>query len=370
MRTQTTDSEPDRRPRPVTGKDVARRAGVSLATVSLALSGRFQEGHAVAEATRERIINVAAELGYVPNHIGRSLRQRKTTILALLVPDLTNPYYTEIFEGGHRVALQRGYELTVVSAANPRSREHTIRLLRGGSVDGVIVAHHAAELLQELRRPPGQWVPTVTVQGASPDPEIPGIRVDTREGAFVATRHLVALGHRRIAHLTVIPPSDYAADDPMAPPSSHRLLGYRRALEEAGIEYRPGLVVTGDIEGHLLEVGAAAVRDLLQRPAPRPTAAFIYNDMLAIGAIRELLDRGVRVPEDIAIVGHDGIDLGAFTNPRLTSVAHRCREQGNLAVETLCDLLEGRFPAEVDRVLPPELVVRESSGAGPTALHG
>lgn len=367
-RTPHTDN--DRPSRPVTGKDVARRAGVSLATVSLALSGRFQEGHVVADATRERIVNIAAELGYIPNHIARSLRQRKTTILGLLVPDLTNPYYTEIFEGGHRVALQRGYELTVVAASNHHSREHTIRLLRGGSVDGVIVAHHARQLLQELRRPPGQWVPTVTVQGASPDPEIPGVRVDLRAGAFVGTRHLTELGHRRIAHLTVLPPADYAVEDPAAPASSHRLLGYRRALEEAGIDYDPRLVVAGDVEEDLLQVGAGIVQDLLDRHGPRPTAAFVYNDMLAIGVIRRLLDLGLRVPEDIAIVGHDGIDLGAFTNPRLTTVAHRCRELGSLAVETLCNLIQGRLPAELDHTLPPQLVVRESSGAGPTPPPG
>jgi DNA-binding LacI/PurR family transcriptional regulator len=346
----------------VTGRDVARRAGVSLATVSLALSERFQDGHRVADATRERVLVAARELGYTPNHIAQSLRQRRTAILAMVVPSLANPYYTEIFEGCRQVALGRGYSLTVMEAPDPRARGQAIRLLQGGAVDGVVVAHHADELVSELRRLRRQGVQAVTVQGRSPDPGIPAVRVDTRESAHLATGHLIRLGHRRIGHLTVLPIEPEVADDESAPLSSLRLVGYRRALTEAGLAYDPDLVVVGDDTVDLTVAGAQAARELLRRPGPPATAIFAYNDMLAIGAIRELLDAGLRVPEDVAVIGHDGIRLGAFTNPGLSTVAHHCLTQGRLAMETLCDLLEGAAPGDREQRLEPELVVRESCG--------
>jgi LacI family transcriptional regulator len=345
----------------VTGQDVARKAGVSVATVSLALSGRYQDGHRVSAATRERVLTIAADLGYTPNHVARSLRQRKTTILAMLVPRLGNPYYTDIVGGGQVAALERGYAVTVMPAPDRDTRAHAVRLLGGGIVDGVIVAHHANELVDELRHLRAQGVQTVVVQGRSPDPRIPAIRVDTEESAYVATRHLISLGHRRIAHLTVLG----GVSGQPATPRSDRLSGYRRALVEGGATPDNRLVVIGGFRANTMEAGAATAAELLRRPGPRPTAIFTYNDLVAVGAMRTLAKAGIRVPEDMSVVGHDGIPMGAFTSPALTTVAHHTAELGRLAVAMLCDLLDGRSPDQVERLLPTELVVRESSGPPP-----
>lgn len=348
----------------VTGQDVARRAGVSVATVSLALSGRYQDGHRVSAATRERVLRVAADLGYTPNHVARSLRQRKTTVLAMLVPRLGNPYYTDIVGGGQEAALERGYAVTVMPAPDRETRAHAVRLLGGGIVDGVIVAHHANELVEELRHLRAQGVQTVVVQGRSPDPRIPAIRVDTEESAYIATRHLVGLGHRRIAHLTVLGgmsgrPAELRSD---------RLTGYRRALVEGGVTPDDRLVVIGGFKANTMQAGAATMAELLRRPGPRPTAIFTYNDLVAIGAMRTLAESGIRVPEDISVVGHDGIPVGAYTTPALTTVAHHTASLGALAVNLLCDLLDGRPPEQVERTLPTQLVVRESSGPPPDGM--
>jgi DNA-binding LacI/PurR family transcriptional regulator len=334
-----------------------------VATVSLALSGRYQDGHRVSAATRERVLTVAADLGYTPNHVARSLRQRKTTILAMLVPRLGNPYYTDIVGGGQVAALERGYAVTVMPAPDPETRAHAVRLLGGGIVDGVIVAHHANELVDELRHLRAQGVHTVVVQGRSPDPRIPAIRVDTEESAYVATRHLIGLGHRRIAHLTV---RGGMSGRPVEP-RSDRLSGYRRALLEGGVAPDDHLVVIGDFKANTMAAGAAMAAELLRRPWPRPTAIFTYNDLAAVGAMRTLSAAGVRVPEDMSVVGHDGIPMGGFTNPALTTVAHHSSELGRLAVCLLCDLLEGRPPGELERLLPTELVVRASSGPPPAS---
>jgi DNA-binding LacI/PurR family transcriptional regulator len=201
-------------------------------------------------------------------------------------------------------------------------------------------------------------VPVVVMLDHSPDPSVPAVRIDDEGGAYIATRHLIELGHRRIAYVTVsgVPPADAEQTT-----SAERYRGYRRALIEAGLGSDPGLIVG---VGHRprLEAGCATGRVWRTTSAGDATAMFIPNDMIAIGVLRGLFEAGIRVPDDVAMVAFDGIEISQYTQPALTTGEHPRAEIGRLGVETLVDLVEGRQPAERERVLPVRLVIRESSG--------
>jgi DNA-binding LacI/PurR family transcriptional regulator len=181
---------------------------------------------------------------------------------------------------------------------------------------------------------------------------VPVVRTDKEAGGYLATRHLIELGHRHIAHI-----SDSGA---YARHPAERTAGYRRALADAGSPWRPEWLVEGrnDVRG-----GDTCLRTLLDRPGQRPTAIFVFNDQMAIGALHALRELGVRVPEDMAVVGFDGIELGAFTAPSLTTVEQPRADMGRRAVELIFDLLEQRANVPREVTLPVRLVVRESSGA-------
>jgi DNA-binding LacI/PurR family transcriptional regulator len=192
----------------------------------------------------------------------------------------------------------------------------------------------------------------VALQFDGDDPHIGVIRTNREAGGYVATRHLLDLGHHAIGHLTDA--SAYARRP------AERTAGYRRAMAEAGIEVRPEWIVTG---ANTLAGGDASMRELLERPGPRPTAVFAFNDLMAIGALHALRTSGLRVPDDMAVVGFDGIDLGAFTTPELTTVEQPRSEVGQRAVGLVLDWLDGTPSGPTQVTLPVRLVVRESCGA-------
>jgi LacI family transcriptional regulator len=185
------------------------------------------------------------------------------------------------------------------------------------------------------------------------------VRIDDEEGAYLATRHLISLGHRTIANIATraTPPAD---DEHTA--SSDRYRGYRRALAEADLPYDDGLLV-GTAQGPRLQAGLAIGHAWPELPEPRPTAAFVSNDLLSIGLLRGLAEAGVRVPDDLAVASFDGIELSRFTTPTLTTIEHPRVDLGRIGTEMLVDVIDGKLPAERERVLPIRLVVRESCGA-------
>lgn len=341
--------------------EVAAQAGVSKATVSLVLNGRTHDV-GISAATCALVLNAAERLGYTPHHAARSLRRRQAMRLTLLVHNLGNPYYADIATAARRAAGARGYEVHVVEAASTQVEGQVLAHLRGGGSDGVIVAttRHGCDrattpLLSELAR---QELPVVLLIDHSPDPAIPAVRIDDEQGSYLATTHLLRLGHRRIGYLAG------ATDQPLeAAPVSHvadRYRGYRRALTEAGVVFEPVWLVQGPVT---MAASRELIRHFLELGDTRPTAVFCFNDQMAIGALRGLYDAGVRVPDDLALVGFDGLDLGAYTTPSLTTVAHSRARLGQLGVELLLDTLNGAPPVVPERVLPVELVVRESCGA-------
>ncbi|MBV9327261.1 MAG: LacI family DNA-binding transcriptional regulator [Chloroflexi bacterium] len=357
---------PPPRPR-VTIQHVARAVGVSPSTVSVVLNGH-DRALGIREATRLAVLEASERLGYRANHAARSLRRRRTNVLSLLVQALDNPCFVDIAVAAREAADTHGYELNVIGAGPVDAELRALDRLHDEGSDGVIVAtgRHSTRpaALQILHDLVTHGLRAVVLLDHSPEPGIPAIRVDVELGARLAVEHLLGLGHRRIAHLALQGPGPIGIEQSS---QGDRFRGYRRALLAAGIDADPDWLVRGQ---DTLPGGYLMMNQLLDRPTPRPTAALVYNDITAIGALRALHERGLRVPDDMAVIGTDGIDLSLFTTPALTTVDHPREVLGRYAVEVLCELLDGREPPELERVFEPQLVVRESCGARTATARG
>ncbi len=342
----------------VTIKDVAREAGVSIATASRALN----RTDLVAPDTRRRVREVAVRLHYTPHGGARSLITRRTHIIGVLLPDLYGEFFSEVIRGIDQMAQREGYQC-IVSSARQRgpTLEVALRAMRG-RVDGLVLM--SPEFTGELsRRTLPAGFPVVLVNCPPTGTPHDSLTVENYEGAYSMVRHLAGLGHRRIAILTGAP-GNFDAEE--------RLRGYRAALRDAAILPAAELVIPGDFSEAAGEAGARALLALPQRP----TAIFAANDGMAIGALSALRDAGVRVPEDIAIGGFDDIPMARYVDPPLTSVHVDISALGERAVTALLSVLRhpGRH-AFTRETAPTTLVVRRSCGARlppgglPSALH-
>lgn len=333
---------------PITIRDVAEAAGVSIATVSRVLNNK---DHPVGAETRQRILATADALGYRPNVAARSLRTDRSATVGIIADDIIGPFATKIMRGIQDRLRQAGYLCVIISADwDPDAEREAIHDLVSRSIDGIVFSetwHHTAVEMLDLASKPYVFVHR---QFAAPGQysTIP----DERYGAHLAMRHLIGLGHRRIGYING--PEHYYA-------SALRLAGYREELESAGIAFDPTLVARGDWG---LESGYTAMQYLLQAQ-PRLTALFAGNDLMAAGAIYALQDAGLRVPEDVAVVGYDDREISRTFRPRLTTVTLPCYEMGQAAAQMLLDRMEGKeeIPAEVQ--VRGCLLVRESCGAQP-----
>jgi LacI family repressor for deo operon, udp, cdd, tsx, nupC, and nupG len=348
MPVQNEDSEPG--VRRATSRDVARAAGVSQSAVSFVLNGGAQR-HGLSAATQSRVQSAAEALGYTPNHAARSLRRRRTNTITFMTTDLGNRYFAEVATAADDAARSRGYVVNIIAARTHDAEVEAIRRLCGGVSDGLVVHGGTPRLNEGLRRLLQCGLACVLLQDPGADGAIPCVRVDIAQGGRLATRHLLTLGHQRIAHIT---------DRRMLGQSvNERLQGYREALEGSGIVFRPEFVIADD---NSFAGGHAAMHALMTGPGPRPSAVFVFNDQMAIGGLHALAALGLRVPQDVAIVGFDGTELGAFSTPELTTIDHPRHELGRLAAEAVLDQLEGTGEVKGMRVLPVHLVVRRSCG--------
>jgi DNA-binding LacI/PurR family transcriptional regulator len=347
--------------------EVARAAGVSTTTVSVVLN-ESPSTVRISQATRAAVRAAAEQLGYLPNPAAQSLRRQHTRLFTLLVGGLANPFFTDIAAGVRAHVAQRGYELHIVDAELLEAELQALDQLRNGSSAGVIVAtgRHGArgQAIAALRELVRCGLPAVILCDRSPDSAIPAIRIDDELGAAVVTSHLLRLGHRHIVHLASRR-SQLSVQETSV--EADRFQGYVRALTEAGLAYDPAWLVQGETT---VAGGHAQMRELLARPGPRPTAAFCISDLTAIGALRTLYEAGIRVPEQMAVVGFDGILLGQFTTPALTTMNQPREEMGRRAAEMLFRLLEGQQPLPSEQLLSAELLVRESCGAATHITRG
>jgi len=336
--------------RGVTSADVARRAGVSRATVSYVLNDA-PSAIRISSETRDRVLQAVKELGYAPNRAAQNLRFQRTGILAYVHVGRLDPFSFRLMEGVQHAAQSHGFVFATFSLQSAPMFQQAIAFLGGRGADGVVTPEYEGPAYADLANLARQGLPVVT-QAVSTDPAIPAIGFDLEEGGFLATSHLVELGHERIAHLGPrIQPWPWPDRYP------ERAAGYRRALATAGLEARPDWHI---IESSSLDGGARAIRKLLALPEPRPTAVFAYNDWMALGALRALHADGVKVPDDIAVVGFDGIDIASLTFPPLTTVELPFESWGRTAMDLISSQLAGK-PAPSPAFLKPSLVVRDSS---------
>ena len=340
---------PFRRRRP-TQADVARLAAVSQPVVSYVLSGNVDAP--VAPETRERVLQAIAELDYVPNHTARSLRRQRSFTIASIIPDITNPFYPAFARAIQDVAEPAGYDLIAYNTDGDLERERKyLRSALAGRVDGVIIT--------PLRLPLEECVPLVdqgicvvahTIQTLS-DPSVPldTLGIDNVAAARAAVNFLIERGHRRIGMVAGVAGTPRRED---------RVRGYTEALRDHGLLFDRMLVRGADFT----EAGGYAATIELLRMEERPTAIFAANDMMAMGALRALRETGLRVPEDMALVGFDGLPLAQLMDPPLTTVAQHPERLGAKAAELLLERLAGVGPSHGRRIaMPFDLVVRQSA---------
>jgi LacI family transcriptional regulator len=330
---------------PTTIKEVARKAGVSIATVSRVLNNVGS----VDNRTRLSVQRAVRELHYVPNAVGRSLSRRKTEAIGLLLPDLFGEFFSEVLRGTDQTAQQHHYHMVVSSSHNSRDEiEAALRAMRG-RVDGLIIMspHIDARTLHD-NLPAG--LPTVLLNCAVRGADFDSLNVENFEGARAMTRHLLGHGHRRIAFIRG---AEYNLD------AVERLRGFVQACTEAGLSPRDILDAPGDFsEGS----GYAAARRLLQTEPP-PTAIFAANDSMAIGALSALREMGLRVPGDVALAGFDDIPIAGYLTPALTSVRVHISDLGALAMRKVLRAIRDRGAYQRrQEVMKTALSIRASCG--------
>lgn len=325
-------------------KDVARLAGVAPITASRVIN----DAGYVSEATRRRVEAAIEALGYVPNRIARSLRSKQTYTLALVLTDITNPFWTTVARGVEDVANGEGFSVILCNTDESELKEHSyVGVLLQKQVDGFLLvpAHSDARSVTLIRK---QGVPLVVLDRRVHIP-VDTVRSDSEGGAHQLTCHLLALGHRRIAMLSGPQHVSTAVD---------RVSGYRHALSETGVPVDERMVI---YDTFTREGGYAMAQQVLELE-PRPTALLAANNFIAIGAYRALREVGLRVPEDIALVAFDDLPPTFSMDPFLTVAAQRVYEMGQTATRLLLRRLREEMPdAPQEIVLPMDLVVRRSS---------
>lgn len=334
----------------VTIYDVAKQAGVGVGTVSRVLNGNPN----VRPETRQRVLAVIEALNYYPSPIARRLSLRKTLTIGVVAPFFTRPSIVERLRGIEALVAESDYDLVVYNVETPDRRDACFRtVVASHRVDGLIVIH-LAPTDDDVQRWAQARTPVILVD--TRHPALHRVVIDDVAGGYLATRHLVELGHRRIAYI-----SDWL-DEPFHFTSSRdRLLGYQRALAEAGLPFRPDYHRQGD---HGREQARQMAHDLL-RLADRPTAIFAHSDTQALGVMQAATDLGLRVPEDLSVVGFDDIEMAEYAG--LTTVRQPLVETGRKGIELLLRLMDDPSLPTACVELPIELVVRRTTAPPPHA---
>ena len=334
---------------PVSLATLSRHLGLSPAAISRVLN-RAPAARSIPKSTQDRIFAAAREFNYRPNVSARSLRNRRSQTIGVLVPEISEGYATLVLTGIEHQLLEADYFYFLVSHRHrPESIERSLRLLAERSVEGIIAIDTPLPHLPS--------VPAVTISGHGEPKGVTNLLLNHRRAAELAIDHLRGLGHRQLAF---IKGQEFSSD------TEARWRGIRHGMETAGLPVSPKLVtqLEGDAPSH--EPGYFATRRLLAREE-RFTALFAFNDVSAIGAIRALREAGLRVPQDVSVVGFDDVQSAAYQNPALTTVRQPLRNMGVLAAETLLEQIArpAAEPHAKQLVVEPEFVVRESTGPPP-----
>lgn len=330
--------------RKVTIKDVAKTAGVSRQTVSRAINDKGE----ISPETKERVLAAVEKLGYRPNRLAQSMITRQSMTIGLVVPDITNLFFPEVARGVQDAGRENGYNILLCNTDDdPEEEIINLRSLQDHQVDGIIIVSSLADE-ENLAKFADGFAPIVLFNRAFSHPNVSLIMTDNKRGGYLATEHLISLGHRRIG--MIAPHSSQES-------KAKRVQGYQEALRAVGIEPDPDLIVR---EANTLHGGYQGMKKLLSEN-PEITAIFTYNDLLALGAMRACWDAGRRIPEDIAIIGFDDISLASMVTPSLSSIHVDKYELGRLSLMRLLSVLSHSENALEPLSLSLDLVVREST---------
>lgn len=325
-------------------KDVANAAGVSVATISRVL----RNPDVVKAATKEHVLQVIKEMNYQPNMLARQLRTQTTKSVIVIVPTIENSFFQGILFGIGTEAEQYGYQMMIADLnSQPSLENYYFEAIQQRQVDGIISL--SANMTQKLETLIAEKYPLVMVVQCVPNSPLPSVAIDNVAASKALMTHLIRLGHRNIAHLTV---------SPMQIPYQDRLNSYISSLEEHNIPVDKELISYGKAS---IQGGYDQMWALLEK-RKKITAVFAAGDTMAIGAMKALKDQGLRVPEDCAVVGFDDIDLSAFWEPALTTIRQPKEMIGRIAFQKLLALMQNRPIASSHEFLPYELVIRKSCG--------
>ena len=327
-----------------TMKDVAQLAGVSTATVSRALMNPEK----VSSTTRKRVESAVLEAGYSPNSLARNLRRNESKTIVAIVPDICDSYFTEIIRGIEDVAVENGYLVLLGDSGQQKKRESSlVNLVFTKQADGMLLL--GTHLPFDVSKPEQKNLPPLVMACEfAPELELPTVHIDNLTSSFEAVNYLTQMGHSKIAQISG--PDDAAL-------CQFRNQGYQQALRRAGITMNPTYKEMGDFT---FESGQKAVTKLLSLPEP-PTAVFCHNDAMAIGAIKGAKAAGLKVPQDLSVVGFDDIQFAEFCDPPLTTITQPRYEIGRQAMLMLLEILKGRDVHAGSRLLETHLKIRESA---------
>jgi DNA-binding LacI/PurR family transcriptional regulator len=331
-------------------KEIAQLARVSLGTVSHVLNGTAN----VREPLRQRVLDAIAATKYQPSQLARGLRRDKTNILAMIIPDILNPFFPGVVRGAEDVAFANGYRLVLCNTDNDHEKEIAhLNALQAYLPSGLIVIpSDFSELTAETDSFRNAGCAVVCIDRLPRNWEGDSVVINNSDGAFNATSYLIALGHRNLAVIT----------GPLHLTNSQdRLKGFKRALRKSGLELPPGYQQETTFD----RAGGYGKAKILLRMVPRPTAIMACNDMIALGALGAIREDGLRCPEDISLVGFDGLDLTEITSPQLTSVYQSPYQLGAAAVQLAIDRLAQPTTPVRRIVLKTELKIRESVAPPP-----
>ncbi len=335
----------------VTVYDIAREASVSIATVSRVLNGTAP----VKASTREKINAIIKKYQFQPNAQARSLISKSTGMIGMIVPDITNPFFPEVFKGAEAEARAKGYTFFLCDTEGDYQRESEyLSILKEKRVDGIIflggrinLARCSPELAEEVVELSKQ-IPIVLVNGNLPKGNLYRVMTDEATGAELATGHLIDMGHKDIAFL--------GGYETMST-TTQKVKAFKKKMKEAGLNVRPEWILHGGLS---IESGKELMGKLIGMKE-RPSAVLCVNDFTAVGAVKEAIERGLRIPEDISVVGYDDTHLSTAIIPELTTVTQQTYELGKQSVQILNHLINGEKTRKLT-LFRPELVVRKSTG--------
>ncbi|SHF23622.1 LacI family DNA-binding transcriptional regulator [Caloramator proteoclasticus] len=326
-------------------KDIAKKANVSITTVSLVLNKKDSN---ISDETRNKIMKVVDELNYTPNKIAKGLITKKTNTFGLIIPDIANPFFPEIVRGVEDVANNNGYNLILCNTDdNPKKEEKYTKILIEKCVDGIIFISTSKSKDNNIKLLKKYNVPYVVLDRDVDNPDSPYIHTDDEKGMYEVVKFLIKNGHKKIAYISG--PKENTT-------SQKRKNGYIKALKEMGIPIKNTIIREGNYK---IDGGQYCIKSLLDSKEEFSAVA-CANDLMAIGAMEALKSRGILIPDDISLTGYDDIYISKITTPKLTTVEQPKYELGRISTETLLKIIYGIKVHPIEIKLEPKLIVRDS----------